>query len=414
MQKFEQTITKQGTPLFVFPMPHVQSVAAGVLVFAGSRDEVWPKEAGIAHALEHMLFQGNERLGSSAAIAGEIERCGGVINARTASEMTFHYRVVPSDAFGVAVASLASQVAMPLLRSSDIAKEMQNVVQECRMYHDMPDAFCSIQFEYAVHGEHPLGKFVLGTEEAILAFDRDDFHRFWNSFYRPENYIFLAVGNTTLPEAETSFSGRDFGAPTTLGRNTRARESGVATGIRRINERDIQQAHVCLGTSIGASDNPDTKALSLFKTMLSGGASFPLFQEVRQKLGLCYHIRADVDTWSDRGVFQIYIGTDPVRIGEAIERIHGVIRESAQDEGLFEKARTFLLGRNAVNFVDPQKILERAYLDVVFEGTPKTPDEIRVELEAQTFEGVHAAVERWLLDQSRYSYSYVVPVGTKI
>src|SRR3989344_1762959 len=130
--KFESAMTSHGAPLYVFSMPQVQSIAVGVLVFAGTRDESWPKEAGIAHALEHMVFQGNARLGNSQAISAEIEDTGGMVNAWTAKEMTFYHRVVPDHAFGVAAQSLASQLSASLFRQADIDKEMKNVVEEIK------------------------------------------------------------------------------------------------------------------------------------------------------------------------------------------------------------------------------------------------------------------------------------------
>ena len=122
--RFENVMTKCGAPLYIFRMPHVESVAVGVLVFAGTRDEVWPKEAGIAHALEHMVFQGNERLTDSRAVAAEIEAVGGVLNAWTSKEMTFYFRVVPSDSLNVATQSLGSQLNTSLFQPEKITPEM--------------------------------------------------------------------------------------------------------------------------------------------------------------------------------------------------------------------------------------------------------------------------------------------------
>lgn len=412
--RFETAITKQGVPLYVLPMPHVQSVATGVFVWAGTRDEKWPDEAGIAHALEHMVHQGNERCPDSKTISGEIESCGGGLNAFTCQEITFYHRVVPDHAFGTAVASLASQLATPLFRPADVEKEMKNVVQEIRMYHDNPSTFCGLRFESDVFGEHPLGKHTLGTEESVQGLRQADFERFWSAWYHPKNYVFFAVGNTTLAEAEAKFNEADFGTSRlpAATKNVRARESGVPQSVRRMYARKIQQAHVSLGVLVGASDDPDTKALDLFTTMLGAGLSFPLFQEVRDKRGLCYTVRAGLTPWTDCGEFSIYLGTDPQRVREAVECIHAVIRASAADEALFEKAREFSLGRNAITFVDPQAILRHAALGTLFEGMPKSPAEVQEEIKSQTFDGVRKAVDKYLLDEGRYTYVCVGPEGT--
>ncbi|MCI0550710.1 MAG: insulinase family protein, partial [Anaerolineae bacterium] len=238
MTAFERTTTKHGIPLYVFPMPYVESVALGVLVFAGTRDETWPKQAGIAHALEHMLFQGNKRLPNQHAIAAEIEDVGGVVNAWTNNEVTMYYRVMPRTALGIAVDSLASQLTTPLFRDENIKLEMMNIVQEIGMCHDDPGVFCQMQFEETVFGQHPLGKNTLGTAESVSNFSPDDFGEFHGAHYRPANYVFIVVGNTTLGEAEIACNERSFGTSINGGRNIRSYEKGIVNGKSRICERE--------------------------------------------------------------------------------------------------------------------------------------------------------------------------------
>jgi len=115
---FETAISRQGMPVYVFPMPHAASIALGILVFAGTRDEKWPEEAGLAHAFEHMLFQGNSRMRNSKEISGEIDSVGGSLNAFTSKEMTFYHRVVPCAAFDIGVKSLVGQVKSSLFREN--------------------------------------------------------------------------------------------------------------------------------------------------------------------------------------------------------------------------------------------------------------------------------------------------------
>jgi len=150
--QFEKTTTRCGAPLYLFRMPHVGSVAVGVYVFSCTRDEAWPKEAGIAHATEHMVFQGNERLHDSRAVAAEIEVVGGALNAWTSKEMTFYFRVVPSDSLNVATQSLGSTLNTSLFQPEKITPEMQNIVEEIRRTHDSPEKWCLDVFETVVYG----------------------------------------------------------------------------------------------------------------------------------------------------------------------------------------------------------------------------------------------------------------------
>lgn len=413
--RFEQTTTRHGSPLYVLPMPHVTSVAVGILVIAGTRDERWPSEAGIAHALEHMVFQGNDRLPDSLAIASEIEDCGGRINAWTDKEMTLYHRVVPSDAFHIAVRSLASQVSTPLFHANDIIKEMRNVVQEIKRADDTPANLCMRRFQHTVYGEHPLGKDTLGTEKSVTDFLRDAFVAFHDRLYYPHNYVFIAIGNVSLEEAVMCFDKmylKAYGGRTV---NNRLSQTHTAHPTNVTIARDIKQANVYTGLVVGSARDYDTTALQFFTTMISGGISFPMFQEVRNKRGLCYATRATVDLGSDHSVFSAYVGTSAEKINEALDAIHGVICASAEDKMLFSKARRNLLGKNAILFTSPEAILERAAVDITFSGRPKAPMEIREEIELHTPERITEAVVRHnLTDRNSYSTVQVVPHGTKI
>lgn len=411
--KFESAVTSNGMPVYVFPMPQVQSVAVGVLVFVGTRDESWPKEAGIAHAFEHMVFQGNKRLGNSQAITAEIENIGGVVNAWTSKEMTFYHRVVPDHAFGVAVESLASQLTTSLFRQADIDKEMKNVVEEIKRASDHAAGFSQRIIDEVVYGSHPLGKGTLGFKEAVIGFKTEDFQSWQTRFYLPKNYVFLAVGNVTLEKVLAIVNGISFGENSGE-KNARPFISEITQPERvRVVERDIQQANVCMGMAVGSSADRATKALELYSTMLRGGMSFPLFQEVRDKRGLCYSVDSDVSSWSDRGIFQIYVGTDMARVEEAVNCIKNVVWDYRNDELLFQRAKGLLLGRNAIRFCNPSTILTQAAFDVVVSGKPKSPEEISREIQSIPLADVTAAVERYLTPDN-FSYAYIVPKGAKV
>src|SRR3989344_5249023 len=412
--RFEHSMTRHGSPLYVLQMPHVTSVAVGVLVFAGTRDEVWPKEAGIAHALEHMVFKGHGRLADSQAISSEIELLGGRLNAWTDKEMTFYHRIVPDDGLYVAVDSLASQVSDPLFRPEDITKEMKNVVQEIKRAYDAPAGYCARMFDEVIYDGHPLGKPTLGTEESVAAFTQDDFQKFHERLYHSANYVFIVVGNATLASAERAFNNTQFNNSGDRTKNAHEKIPVNMNGRSKVFGRDIKQANICFGALVGTADDADTKALDFYSTMLDGGMSFPLFQEVRDKRGLCYAVSAGVAPSTEHSVFQAYIGTEPSRIHEAIDCIHDVVTDTYADEELFLKARKNLLGKNAIDFTSPSAILNRAAIDLIFSGQPKSPTEIKTEVEVQTLDGVTEAVEKYLLNASAYSYAYVVPHGTKI
>lgn len=409
--KFERAETKHGAPLYVFPMPYLQSVAVGVLVFAGSRDEICPREAGLAHAFEHMVFQGNSRCGNSKEISEEVEIEGGMVNAWTSSEMTFYHCLVPDWAFEIAARSVASQVTSSLFRPEDVTKEMKNIVQEIRKTHDDPARYCAHLFRQAIFGSHPLGKRVLGSEETVSAFTRDDFLHWQERFYHAKNYVFLAAGNVMLQNAVRVFEGLPFRA---LARNRNARQPifEIAGAVQRaVEERDIKQAHVCLGAAIGPATSRETRLLETYEAMIGGGMSSPLFQEVRDKRGLCYSIGANASRSTDRGTFRVSVGTDPNRLHEATDCIKEVLWSCRNDGGLLENAKRRIRGQHAISFSSPSYVLQSAAYEVGLSIEPNSPDEIQREIEGHTIEEVAAAVEKRLRPEN-LTHTSIVPRGT--
>jgi predicted Zn-dependent peptidase len=413
--KFEKVITNCGAPLYVFPMRHATSVAVGILTKVGTRDEK-PGEDGIAHAFEHMVFQGNERLPDSKSITGEIETIGGYLNAYTNQENTFHFRIVPEDALQLAVNSLGSLLNSPLIRDDDITKEMKNIVQEIKRANDNPAGYCGRIYSSLIYGDHPMGKDTLGTKESVLGFRRADFLHFRNRFYDPSNYTFIVVGKTTPLKAAKAFDRVFRASANYTKKNVRPIVPLPQRAYNRISkQRDIEQANVYLGTVTTTPTDPASSALDFYGTMIGGGMSFPLFQDVRDKLGLCYAIQGGHDQGSDCGTFDIYIGTEPARVQEAISAIHEVIIGSCTKE-LFEKARTNLIGEHQVASLStsPAALIMRAAKKISLTGEPLSPEEIKRDIEVQTLRGVQDAVERHLFDASKYCYALVGPKGTTV
>jgi predicted Zn-dependent peptidase len=411
--QFKSAVTEHGIPLYVLTMPSVESVTTGLLVAVGGRDEKWPRQAGMAHAFEHMVFKGNRRLKTSQTLMAEIEASGGKLNAETDAEYTFFYRIMPSHALGTAIRSLASQVSTSLFRDKDIKSEMKNIVEEIKMYDDRPKHVCEEAFQELIYGSHPLGRSILGSIGSVESFTRKDFIEWRRRFYHPQNYALLVVGKATIKEALSLVNGESFGND-----NGNAEEEKVVPMIRQKEKmkviiRDIKQANIYLGTAIGAAKSVDTKALILYTYMIGGGMSFPLFQEVRDKRGLCYGISAEVNKRSDLSHFYVSLGTDVNRMEEAIGCIEMIIKKHKNNKVLFNKAKDFMLGRMAINFSGPETILRQAALDISCGMTPMSPEEMMKEMRGINLSEVTEAVERYL-NPKNFSYAYVVPNGTTI
>ncbi|HMF32656.1 MAG TPA: pitrilysin family protein [Candidatus Lokiarchaeia archaeon] len=401
--------TESSSPLWIFPQQNANSVAFGVLIFAGTRDEIWPKEAGIAHALEHMHFQGTEKFPSSVKVSSYIEDVGGRVNAYTSKEMTFYHLHLPVEYAKRGVEILSQQIQASIFPEEKIGTEMNNIIQEIRRRNDIPRSHVFALHNELIYGKHPLGRDTLGTEESVANFGRGDFFSFKERYYNSSNMVFLAAGNIGDIEAVDLF---DEFFPFVPGeKNERKIEEGSGFSARsQIEKRDITQVHLVMSAVIESAALVDSSALELFNYMVSGGMSFPLFQEVRDKRGLCYEINAGLAKWSDFSNFNIYVGTDPNRYNEAIKATLDVLEDSKSDTALLERAKALRIGRMALNFENMLNVIDIAANDITFLGAPRGYEQVTSEIEKVTIDDVEKSVSNYL-SNDRISTTMLVPQG---
>lgn len=405
---FSKTITASGVNLWTLNLPYSGSVSVGVLVKTGTRDEIWPKEAGIAHALEHMHFQGTKNFPTSQEVSGYIEEVGGTVNAWTWKEMTFHWLKVPAFYSERAVHLLSEQLKESIIPKEKIPIEMKNIVQEIRRKNDNPrDLIWVISDEFIYQG-HPLAKATLGFEESVIAFTRDDFLRFKGRYYDPSNYVFITVGKITQEEALNLFNKYFSEKPSVNPNIYSPQKLKEAKNHWFVKNKDIEQLHLFISTVTGKAQEKDALYLDFFEDMISGGMSFPLFQEVRDKLGLCYEIWAYNTKWSDLGKFDIYIGTDPKRYKEAIDAALGVIENHKADENLLEKVKNLKIGKITLLYEDTAMIINQAAQDIAFTGEPKDYNQIIKEIEEVNIDNIKGGVEKYLKPDSIF-FTLIAP-----
>ncbi|MFA4890040.1 MAG: pitrilysin family protein [Candidatus Paceibacterota bacterium] len=393
---FSKLITESGVPLWVLNLPHSRTVAAGVLVRSGTRNEVWPKEAGIAHALEHMHFQGTEGFPSGQKITEYIEETGGRINAWTHKEMTFHYIKVPAIYSERAVHILSEQLKKSIIPEEKIPIEMKNVVQEIHRKNDNPQRFILTTSDQFVYKNHPLSRDTLGLEESVLSFTKNDFLSFKNRCYDPSNYVFIVAGKITEQEALELFN-KYFPEKPKIKQNIFTPQTIEINNNRQfVKKRDIEQVHLVLSATTCMAKDKDALYLDFFTDMISGGMSFPLFQDVRDKLGLCYEIWADHTKWSDVGKFDIYIGTDSLRYKEAIKASLAVIEKYKKDESLLEKVKKLKIGQLSIWYEDTARIIDMAAQDIAFTDEPKGYNQILKEIKEVDIKNINDVVEKYL------------------
>lgn len=403
--------TNCGVPLYVCEMPHVHSVSSAVLVKKGTCDEAWPSQAGLAHALEHMMFHGAGVFNNSQELSAHIEDLGGWLNAFTAKEATSYINGVPKRHFDKAVFALAQQILYPRLISEKIPTEMLNIIEELKGGYDDPEYWSSVLFNRAAYSGNDLAKDVLGTREALLSFGRDDFYNFWSRFYHGHNFVFVVVGAVKAEEARHVFD-KYFSGKVFYGEVSRSRPfSGpwTTTGTT-IEEREIQQANIRIGWRAYSGLSAETMVYEIFRDMISSGMSSPLFQEVREKRGLCYTVKALTKSFKEAGDFQIYIGTDVLKVDEAISVAHEVVRSSCSNENLLHKVKEMITDRLAMQTESTGSVLMAGLYDLMRGLDPKSVKEKVSEIKKISIRDVESVVNRDLAEDKMVK-AMILPRG---
>lgn len=323
-----------GLTVVTDTMPELESAALGIWVNTGTRNEA-PVQMGISHMLEHMAFKGTARR-SARAIAEEIEAVGGILNAYTSREQTaFHARVLKQDV-PLALDIIADILTRPAFAPDELERERQVVLQELGQARDTPDDIVFDHLQNALFQHQPMGWPVLGTDATVTAFSPDMLRAYMGAQYRAGAMTLVASGavrhDAIVRLAEDLFAGLPQGAGPTP-------PAARYTGGEYREEQDLEQAHVTCAFPGLANDDPDYFVAQVYATALGGGTSSRLFQEVREKRGLCYSIYAFANGFQDSGFLGIYAGTGEKEAGELAAVIAGEMEAMATTVSEEEVAR---------------------------------------------------------------------------
>ena len=312
-----QKVFKNGLTALSEEMAHVRSVSFGLLIKSGSRFET-PGVEGISHFLEHMVFKGNENL-SSFQIAEGFDLLGASIDPFTSKEYTCFYVKMVDDKLPEVMKLLSEMLLKPAFLDSEIAKEKGVVLEEIKMYLDTPDEFTFDAFLKGIYGGHALGKPILGYENTVNAFNNKNTTAYYKKYFAPQNTIMAAAGNIKQEKfyelVEKYFGGWEKGNFT-----PGLTSPGFVFEHEKI-EKKLEQVHLCLGTEGLAFKHEDRYKLLVMNEILGGSMSSHLFQEVREKRGLCYAISSLTESHTDSGVFFVYAATDKEKLPELVSVI---------------------------------------------------------------------------------------------
>lgn len=307
-------------------IPHFRSVAVGIFVKVGSRDES-PEENGMTHFIEHMLFKGTPTR-SAKDIAREFDRIGGDINAYTSKEYTCYYAKVIDEHADRAVDILADMYFNSNMEPDEIERERQVVLEEISMTEDMADDDVHEQLWRVMYPGHSIGAPILGTEETLQTFDAELIRVFMDRFYIPSNTVVSVAGNIK-PELIGKIQ-ELFGSFRKVRQQKNYTEPEFIPG-KSIKYKDIEQGHLCLGFPGMSMNDPHLYDLAVMNNILGGTMSSRLFQEIREERGLAYSIYSYHSAYSDHGTLAIYGGTSNEQLPELQEKIMESIRHMQSD-----------------------------------------------------------------------------------
>ncbi|MDQ6596974.1 insulinase family protein [Bacillus salipaludis] len=325
---------QNGVRIVLEQIPTVRSVAIGVWIGTGSRNE-HPEINGISHFLEHMFFKGTTTR-SAKDIAESFDSIGGQVNAFTSKEYTCYYAKVLDTHSKFALDVLADMFFNSTFVEEELNKERNVVLEEIKMYEDTPDDIVHDLLSRAVYEDHSLGYPILGTEETLNTFTGEKLKEYIHERYTPENVVISIAGNVS--DAFINEVEKYFGSYT--GGNHESRENTPVFHSNQISrKKETEQAHLCLGFEGLKIGHEDIYSLIIVNNVLGGSMSSRLFQEVREQRGLAYSVFSYHSAYQDSGIVTVYGGTGAKQLDLLFETIQETLDKLKQD-GITEKEIT--------------------------------------------------------------------------
>ncbi|MFP6729861.1 MAG: pitrilysin family protein [Alphaproteobacteria bacterium] len=393
MTAVQVTTLANGLRVASADMPGLESAAVGVWVNTGARNETLELN-GVSHLLEHMAFKGTKRR-NALAIAEEIESVGGHLNAYTSREQTAYIARVLKGDIPLAVDLLADILQHTTMPEDELAREREVVIQEIAQVHDTPDDMVFDQFQETAFPDQPIGRSILGTVDKVGGFSRRALMGYMDAQYSAENMVVVAAGRVDHDEF-VSLVGAAFDSlpPATHGSVDPATYRG---GDER-NQRDLEQVHLIVGFNGVPFGDSIFFAEQVMSTVLGGGMSSRLFQEVREKRGLAYSVFSFATSYVDSGLFGIYAGAGESHIGELMPVICDEVAKIAISVGDDEvdRARAQIKASLLMSLESPSSRCEQIARHMHIYGRPMPPDEIIEQIDAVDSNAVTAAAGRLL------------------
>jgi predicted Zn-dependent peptidase len=324
VRNIQREVLPNGLTVITEQMQHIRSISIGIWVKTGSRDEdlQWN---GISHFVEHMVFKGTKHR-SAEEIARQVDSIGGNMDAFTAKECVCFNVKVLDEHFPIAMDVLSDLVLNPVFDSQDITRERGVILEEIKMDEDSPDYLVHEIFTQNFWKDHPLGKPILGTKDTVKRFERDPVLGFYAQRFGPDNLIISAAGNLNH-EQFIELVNQHFQHMKPVKNGFHSPRPNIVPRIIMRNKKSLEQVQICVGVPAHPIAHEKRHASYILNTLLGGGMSSRLFQNIRERQGLAYAIYSDLNPYRDTGCLSVYAGTSRESAGKVVQCIVSEFRK---------------------------------------------------------------------------------------
>jgi predicted Zn-dependent peptidase len=396
---FAKTVLDNGIRVVSHEMQDHRSVSIGIWVENGSRHES-EAQNGISHFIEHLLFKGTERR-SAAQIAEEMDAVGGVINAFTSKEHTCYYAKVLDENLPLAIDLLSDIFLHSSFNAEEIERERSVILQEISQAEDTPDDYVHDLFSLDFFKDHPIARPICGREATVNGFQRDDFVNFFRSRYLPKRVIVAAAGKINHNALVAEMAAR-LGK---VGEHSDGKAGPVIDGERKPEMgsgvyphcKELEQVHLCMGMAGISQSDPQRYPAYVLNTLLGGGMSSRLFQEIREKRGKAYSVYSFSSSYHDAGYLGVYAGTSVEAAEEVVQLVLAELDKLAKNgisDDELRRTQGQLVGSMMLGLESTDSWMSHVARNEIYFGKTISTDEICQRIRAVSRDDVAALANR--------------------
>lgn len=410
---YKRSKLNNGLRIISKPLTQAKSVSLGIWINIGGRYETVPQK-GISHYLEHLLFKGSKKY-SCREIKESIEGIGGTLNGFTSEELTCYLVKIPSRYLIHVLDILSDMVLNPSLKPADITKERTVILEELKMYRDLPQNYVYELLDELLWPHQPLGLPIIGSVESVNSINRDILKKYQASHYTPANIVISAAGllehDLLVNEISAIFSSQ---AKAKLNTFTAVKEGQQKPQLKIFN-KDTEQTHMALGFHALKRADPLRHAQALLHIILGANMSSRLFNEVREKRGLAYEIGTGIKRFADTGEFLVHAGIDNHKVEDCLGLIFqelGKLRKTIVRKDEFGRAKEFYSGQLSLALEDTMEYMLWMGESVACLDKAYTLEQIIKEVNKVEMEDIRQVAGK-IFNDKKINLALIGPLGNK-